>query len=305
MNRLLAVLLSLGLLAACGNDASTIVTRSPTSADASSPSPTPESSPSPEETPDPGQTSDKDITTVELWYSITTTSQMGEGLFAVYRDIPSTPGIGAATVRQWLDGPTPEEVAAGVGGAVPEGAELLGLVIDDGTAIVDLSSEFETTGMGTFGESLLLEQLAWTLTQFPTVDRVLLKIDGEFKDHYLGHGFIIDQDHPLERNRRDPLAPILVSAPHIDARFTSGDAVVGTANVFEANVSIRVLDEDGDRLFEGFTTATCGTGCRGEYSKGIRFDVDHKQRGTIELFEASAEDGSDTNKVTLPVVLVP
>ncbi|MGH2787487.1 MAG: GerMN domain-containing protein [Actinomycetota bacterium] len=296
MRRILAVMLVAATLGACG----TTDAQTPTTSDAPSPATGPMSTPTvvPEPVPDEA------TTTVELWYSITAT-HMGEALFVVHRDIPSTPGIGAAALRLWLEGPSAEEKAVGVHGAVPEGVELLGLDIDDGTAIVDLSAEFENTNMGTSGESLLLEQLAWTLTQFPTVDRVRVKIDGEFKDHYMGHGFIIDEEHPLERNERDPLSPIVVSVPHFGAHFASGDAVAGTANVFEANVSIRLLDEGGDILFDGFTTATCGTGCRGDYSKSIRFDVDHEQRGAIELFEVSAEDGSETNKVTVPVVLVP
>jgi hypothetical protein len=304
MKRVLAVLLMLGSLAACPSDVSTTTTAPAGPEEASSPSGRPESAASDEGTTIPAA-SDDDTITVELWYSMTTSSSIGEGLVAVYRDIPSTPGIGAATLRAWLDGPTFEERAAGIQGTIPEGTQLLGLHIEDGTALVDLSSEFERTSMGTSGESLLLEELAWTITQFPTVDRVLLKIDGEFKDHYMGHGFVIDEEHPLERNRHDPVAPILVSGPRAGARFASGDIVEGTANVFEATVSIRLLDDDGNMLFEGFTTAACGTGCRGDYSKRIRFDIDHRQPGTIEVFEVSAEDGSEINKVTVPVVLVP
>jgi spore germination protein GerM len=305
MKRALALLLMLGSLAACASEASTSTTRPPDAEGARSPSGHPESTPSDEETTLPAATPEDETTTVELWYSMTTTSAFGGGLVPVYRDIPSTPGIGAATLRTWLEGPTSEEMAVGIDGTIPEGTELLGLHIEDGTAVVDLTSEFERTNMGTSGESLLLEQLAWTITQFPTVDRVLLKIDGEFRDHYMGHGFVIDEDHPLERNRRDPVAPILVSRPKFGARFAGGDVVQGTANVFEATVSIRLLDDDGNILFEGFTTATCGTGCRGDYSKRIRFDIDHQQPGTIEVFEVSAKDGSETNKVTVPVLLVP
>lgn len=293
----------LGLLAACANDASTTAAPSPDSDTAQSPTSRPESTPTDDATTTPVKSSDEESTTVELWYSITT--GQGEGLVVVYRDIPSTPRIGAATLRTWLDGPTSQERAAGIHDVIPEGTELLGLDIQGGTAIVDLSSEFERTGMGSSGEFLLLEELAWTITQFPTVDRALLKIDGEFKDYYMGHGIIIDESHPLERNRRDPLAPILVSEPKFGDPFASGDVVQGTANVFEANVSIRLVDEDGDVLFEGFTTATCGTGCRGDYSKRIPFDVENQQPGTLELFEVSAEDGSETNKITVSVVLVP
>jgi spore germination protein GerM len=305
MKQALAVLLLLGSLAACASDASTTTAPPPGAEQPGAPSAPPESTPSNEGTTIPAASSDEATTTVELWYSVATTSSIGEGLVAVYRDIHSTPGIGAATLRAWLDGPTSGEMAAGIHASIPEGTELLGLHIENGTAIVDLSSDFERTSMGTFGESFLLEELAWTITQFPTVDRVLLKIDGEFKDHYMGHGFIIDETRPLERNRRDPVAPILVSGPRFGARFASGDAVEGTANVFEATVSIRLLDDDGNKLFEGFTTATCGTGCRGDYWKRIRFDIDHQQPGTIEVFEVSAEDGSETNKITVPVMLVP
>jgi len=102
-----------------------------------------------------------------------------------------------------------------------------------------------------------------------------------------------------------PPPPILVSEPSPGDRFASGDAVAGTADVFEATVSIRLLDEDGDELVETFATATCGSGCRGDYSKRIRFQIDREQPGTLVLFEVSAEDGSETNKVTIPVVLVP
>jgi len=301
MKRSFAVLLLAGMLAACASDASTTITQ-PTNSD--EPDSPPSASPTSSHNVNTDAPTSDDTTTVELWYSIATAGLGGEGLYVVSRDIPSTPAIGAATLRAWLQGPTSEEVAAGVHGIVPQGTELLGLDIEDGTAVVDLNSEFERTGMGTSGESLLLEELAWTITQFPTVDRVLLKIDGEFKDHYMQHGFIIDVAHPLERNRRDPLAPILVKEPRFGDRFGSGDVVRGTANVFEANVSIRLLDAGDNVLFEGFTTATCGTGCRGDYSRMISFDIDQQQPGTIEVFEVSAEDGSEINKVIVPVMLV-
>jgi hypothetical protein len=205
----------------------------------------------------------------------------------------------------WIEGPSAAEKKAGITSLVPAGTELLGLTIDDGTAIVDLSSEFERTGSGSFGESILLAELAYTVTQFPTVDQALLKIDGEFKDYYMGHGFVIDADHPLKRRRNAPVAPITVDEPSFGAEFSSGDEVSGTANVFEANVSLRLRGEDGKVLFEGFTTATCGTGCRGDFSEPFVFDIDHEQPGTIEVYESSAKDGSEINMVRISVRLAP
>jgi hypothetical protein len=285
------------LLVSCGDDGSPDDPAAEPSPDVSTSAPTPE----PTEEPSPTQST----TSVELWYVLETDTPDGAGLFAVHREIPSTQAIGRATLSAWLEGPTDEERAAGINSLVPEGAELLDLDISNGTATVDLSAEFENTGGGTFGEGMLLDQLAWTITQFSTVDRALLKIDGEFKDAYLGHGFIIDEDHPLKRKKSALLTPIQVGSPGFGDTFSSGDLVEGTANVFEATVSLRLLDAQGNVLFEGFTTATCGTGCRGDYSEAIDFEIDSEQEGTLEVFESSAEDGSDIHKVSIPVMLVP
>lgn len=81
--------------------------------------------------------------------------------------------------------------------------------------------------------------------------------------------------------------------------------VAGTADVFEATVSIRIVDGTGGELASTFTTATCGSGCRGAYSTDVFFFIDQRQNGTIEVFESSAEDGSRLHLVSIPVVLVP
>ena len=72
----------------------------------------------------------------------------------------------------------------------------------------------------------------------------------------------------------DLLPPIMIESPVYWA--SSGDnplVVNGTANVFEATVSLELLDQDGTVLWEGFTTATCGTGCRGDFSVEIPYEV--------------------------------
>ena len=44
---------------------------------------------------------------------------------------------------------------------------------------------------------------------------------------------------------QDPGAAIVVRKPVSGARVSSGSVVSGTANVFEANVGVEVLDENG------------------------------------------------------------
>ena len=99
--------------------------------------------------------------------------------------------------------------------------------------------------------------------------------------------------------------PIVVRTPWAQDEIVSPVTVSGTADVFEATVSIRVLDEHGQELASGFATATCGSGCRGRYSTELFFFVDRRQPGTVEVFESSAEDGSQLFLVSIPVVLVP
>lgn len=99
--------------------------------------------------------------------------------------------------------------------------------------------------------------------------------------------------------------PIVVRTPVDDDEIVSPVTIAGTADVFEATVSIRILDESGAELASTFTTATCGTGCRGTYSEDVFFFVERRQAGMIEVFESSAEDGSQLNLVSIPVVLVP
>lgn len=99
--------------------------------------------------------------------------------------------------------------------------------------------------------------------------------------------------------------PIVVRAPTPQERVSSPVTVAGTADVFEATVSIRIVDQDGQEVASGFATATCGSGCRGRYSTELFFFVDRRQPGTIEVFEASAEDGSELFLVSVPVTLVP
>jgi hypothetical protein len=98
---------------------------------------------------------------------------------------------------------------------------------------------------------------------------------------------------------------IVVRRPQPGEEVTSPVIIVGDADVFEATVSIRILDAEGLELAASFTTADCGSGCRGEFSTEVFFFTPQRQEGTIEVFETSAEDGSQVHLVRIPVVLVP
>lgn len=308
MKRILVLATILALVGvACAEERSGTlgpVGEGPTSEPIAEPSPTATSEPSGTPTPTPTEVTPSpdpsgETMTYEVWFAA------GEGpwLFVTRRTEPFDPAIGSASLRALLDGPTEAERQAGVASAIPAGTELLGLTIEGGLASADLSSAFESGG-GSTSMILRLAQLTYTLTQFGSVDAVTFTLDGEpVGDWFSSEGIIVD--HPLTRRDFDDwLPPILVERPSIGERVTSPITLSGSADVFEATVSVSVLDEDGEEIARTFTTATCGTGCRGTYTEAVRYRVDHTQPGVVRVYESSAQDGRPVNVVEIPVTLV-
>lgn len=254
-----------------------------------------EASPTPTPTEQP--TSSSATRSLEVWFTY------GEHLFVTEREVSSTPAVGRAAVEALLDRPSEFEANAGVTTALPPDLELLDLTIDDEVATVDLSDGFGE-GTGSAGEFLQVAQVVYTLTQFDTVSGVLFEVEGKPLKMTPGHGILLSGPQ-TRRDWRDFLPPILVTEPQMGERVSSPVTVRGTANVFEATVSMRLVDAEGKRLARSFTTATCGTGCRGTFEHELTFEVDREQHGVLEVWQASAEDGSKMDVVKIAVTLVP
>jgi hypothetical protein len=293
MKKTAAVLAILFLLVSCGRAETdrTPGASPPTSQEPTTPAP----EPTPASTDSAPPTSSKQL---EVWFTY------GESLFVAHHEVDTGPAVGRAAMEELLARPTDFEANAGAGTAVPPGTRLLDLDISDGIATVDLSEEYGSTGGGTMGESLAVAQVVYTLTQFPSVSGVNFKIEGTPIEVTPGHG--IDLSEPQRRKDWDEYMPsILVTSPTMGERVSSPITVTGTANVFEATVQMRILDAEGKRLDRAFTTATCGTGCRGDFSHDLTYSVDSEQHGVIEVWWDSPEDGSREDVVKIAVTLTP
>jgi germination protein M len=228
----------------------------------------------------------------------------GEQLARQTRSHQATPFVATAAMNALLAGPTAAEAKAGLATSVPASTKLLGISIKKGVATVDLTSQYQSGG-GSLSMKARLAQVVYTLTQFRTVRAVLFHLDGEPVNVFSGEGIVLD--HPVGRKDYEDLLPVIsVDKPAAGARVSSPVAVSGSANVFEANVTVKVLDENGNFVGKAFTTATCGTGCRGTYSVPVTFKVGREQPGTIVVSDDDAAGtGTPPHQVRVPVVLVP
>jgi hypothetical protein len=303
MKRLLLMIISVGLLAACGTGGAGKLGPVPTGpARAASPSApagtTPPAGGSQSATPAPTATSPQGATgqvSLQAWFT-----RQGK-LFGAQHAIPATASVGRAALDQLLAGPSSAEYAAGLRSLIPAGTQLLGLTIASGTATVDLSSSF-TSGASPSTMPLRIAQLVYTLAQFPTVTGVQFKVDGQGVTVLGG----VPVQSPQTTAMYDGYLPaITVQNPAIGEQVSSPVTVSGTADVFEAVVSVRILDSAGNQIARTFSTASCGTGCRGGYSIPVSYTVTRTEPGTIEVFESSPKNGQPVNVQQIPVTLVP
>ncbi|MCW3817386.1 GerMN domain-containing protein [Micromonospora sp. DR5-3] len=235
--------------------------------------------PSASSTPLAPDTTASGTITVQLWFT-------RDGKLApTRRTLPATLTTSRLALAELATGPSRAETAAGLTTLVPPGGQVVHIA--DGVATLAPPAGIDAGGAASV--RLRHAQVVWTLTQFPTVRRVAF---GPTDTTPTGRG-----------DYADLLPPIVVTAPSVGDRVTSPVTVTGTADVFEATVSARVLDPAGREIGTAFTTATCGSGCRGDYRIRVGYRLDRTGPGTIEVYEVSARDGSRVNVVAVPVVL--
>ncbi len=214
-----------------------------------------------------------------------------------------TDDVGMAALKRIIGGDGALRVG-GTSSEIPSGTEVRSLNIAEANATVDLSSEFFAAGDTDTVLRLRVAQVVYALTQFDEVESVMFKMDGKSVGTFAG----LNLNNSQIRDTFEDLMPaITVATPGYGWEFSSTSGVIeGTANVFEANVSWRILDENGVEIANGFATATCGSGCRGTYSIEAQFReaIDNDQPGTVEVLQFSAENGEPMDIVSIPVTLI-
>jgi hypothetical protein len=100
---------------------------------------------------------------------------------------------------------------------------------------------------------------------------------------------------------------IVVDAPQLGDIVQVPFTISGTANVFEAALSVQVVTADGQVVCQHNIMATSGTGTRGDWTTTMAFPPPQPPSGNaavpmvIRALSYSAMDGSEENVVTVDV----
>ncbi len=96
---------------------------------------------------------------------------------------------------------------------------------------------------------------------------------------------------------------IKVTAPAPNEEITSPLVIKGEARTFEQAYAYRLSDESGAMIVEGFGTAhATDIGIFGPFESTLTFTKPQSRKGMLEVFQYSAKDGTEIDKVSIPVV---
>lgn len=226
-----------------------------------------------------------------------------EKIAASHRVILKTLEVGKTAMQELLFGPSPLESEAGMTSAIPAGTTFLGLDINNGTGVatVNLSKEYASGG-GSLSMSLRLAQVVYTLTQFPTVTSVNFQLDGKAVDVFGSEGIILN--HPVGRADYEDVTPaILVESPTALDSVGSPVRITGSANTFEGTFIAQIDDQYQALIGERTVIVTSGTGQRGTFDVTIPYNLASAGDGSLIVYEESPKDGTQINKVEIPLRL--
>lgn len=93
---------------------------------------------------------------------------------------------------------------------------------------------------------------------------------------------------------------IKVTAPKIGSYIKSPVTVFGQAAVAEAALQIRIKDSSGLTLAREKTLAAASQKMSA-FSAKVKYKKPSRSKGVIEIFSLSPKDGSEINKISIPV----
>ncbi len=254
-----------------------------------------EASPSPSVYPSPSPSAQ--TMNVAVYYL-----KEGRGELYLVREVHSvakTEGVAKAALNELISG---KVLTSGAYRILPADTKVLGVKIENGLATVDFSREVLKANAGAAAEELGIKSIVNTLTEFPTVQKVQFTVEGSLSAASDWWGHVGLRGQPFKRDLGMVYEPVIwVTSPAPGQKISKQFDIKGSARIFEATVNYRLKDSGGNVIAEGYTMASEGAPGRGDFSKTISLASSFAGTGQLEVFEVSMNDGSDMNKVIIPV----
>lgn len=103
-------------------------------------------------------------------------------VFPVEREVPRTLAVARAALTELLKGPTEAEEAESFFTSINPGVKIQSLIIENGVAKVDFDEQLEFQVGGSCRVSAIRAEITQTIKQFPTVNSVIISINGRTED---------------------------------------------------------------------------------------------------------------------------
>jgi len=103
-------------------------------------------------------------------------------VFASERQIPKTQAVARAALEELLKGVTEEEKSKGLFTNINNGVKIQKLSIENGIARIDFNEQLEFQVAGSARVEAIRAQIIQTLKQFPSIDNVIISINGRTED---------------------------------------------------------------------------------------------------------------------------
>ena len=103
-------------------------------------------------------------------------------VFPVEREVSKTQAAARAALEELLKGASEKEKIEGFFTSINPGVKIQSLVIENGTAKVDFDEQLEFQVGGSCRVAAIRAQITQTLKQFPTVNDVIISINGRTED---------------------------------------------------------------------------------------------------------------------------
>ena len=150
--------------------------------------------------------------------------------------------------------------------------------------------------------TMRLAQVVYTLTQLPTITSVSFELDNQPVEVFGAPQIALDRT--VDRSTYEDLEPaIMVESPCLGDTVFSPLEVTGTADISGGEFQLEITDAAGRVIATQNVQVSSGTSAPAPFAVSLPFKLAKTEPGFLSAYSLSAQDGSRTNVVKIPLTL--